>query len=319
MIEVQNLTKRYGSKTAVDNLSFQVKSGTVTGFLGPNGSGKSTTMRCMLGLDQPNQGQTLFDGVLYRDLPSPLTKVGALLDGKAFNPHLTAIQHLSIIAATHNLPKSRVQEVLKLTGIDSVAKKRLKGFSLGMGQRLGIATALLADPEVLILDEPVNGLDPDGVRWVRETARAFAAEGRTVLISSHLMSEMALTADHLVVLGRGKLIAQGPITEFTQSAANTTIKVSGPDLLRISQVLQNANISFQTEAPKENYPNGALLTNGSSRAEIGNLLYQHQLEIHELSESYSSLEEVFMELTNSSLDYQVDHTSVAGTNGKAQA
>ncbi|WP_124054210.1 ABC transporter ATP-binding protein [Arcanobacterium ihumii] len=306
MITVENLTKSYGKKRAVDDLSFTVRSGAVTGFLGPNGSGKSTTMRCMVGLDSPNNGHALFDGVEYSKLSAPLSKVGSLLDGKAFHPGRSARQHLTIVAQTHGIPQSRVDEVLTITGIDSVAKKKLKGFSLGMGQRLGIAVALLGDPEVLILDEPVNGLDPDGVRWVRQLMRNFAAEGRTVLVSSHLMSEMALTADDLVIIGRGKLIASGPIRDFTETASNRKIKVAGPDALAIENVLRTANVTYLMNQPAEHYPTGYLEISGSDRMSIGHLLYENNVEIHELTETYSSLEDVFMELTDDDVDYRVD-------------
>ncbi|MDY5584972.1 MAG: ABC transporter ATP-binding protein [Arcanobacterium sp.] len=304
MITVENLVKRYGRKTAVDNLSFSLQPGVVTGFLGPNGSGKSTTMRCMLGLDTPDQGTILFDGVPYSKLKSPLSTVGALLDGKAFHPARTARQQLMTVATTHGISRKRVDEVLELTGLSSVAKKRLKGFSLGMGQRLGIATALLGNPEVLILDEPVNGLDPDGVRWVRDLARSYAQTGRTVLISSHLMSEMELTADNLVIIGRGKLLAEGPITKFTESANHSVITVSGPDLEGIMRTLSAANFNFNREDANEKHPYGFITLSDAKRADIGKLLYQQQIEIHELSESFSSLEDIFMELTDSEIDYR---------------
>lgn len=304
MITVENLTKRYGRKTAVDNLSFSLQPGVVTGFLGPNGSGKSTTMRCMLGLDSPDAGTVLFDGVPYSSLKSPLSTVGALLDGKAFHPARTARQQLMTVAATHGISRKRVDEVLEITGIASVAKKRLKGFSLGMGQRLGIANALLGDPDVLILDEPVNGLDPDGVRWVRDLARSYAQQGRTVLISSHLMSEMELTADNLVIIGRGKLLAEGPITKFTESANHSVITVSGPDLTAMMHALTAANLNFNHEQADEKHPHGFLTLSDVKLSDIGKLLYQQQIEIHELSESFSSLEDIFMELTESEIDYR---------------
>ncbi len=305
MITVEHLTKKYGKKVAVDDLSFTLRPGAVTGFLGPNGSGKSTTMRCMLGLDRPTSGNVLFDGKPYREMKAPLCEVGALLDGKAFHPGRTARQHLRIIAAGNGISRKRVDEVLEMTGIASAAKKKLKGFSLGMGQRLGIASALLGDPKVLMFDEPVNGLDPDGVRWVRELARSFAAEGRTVFISSHLMSEMSVTADDLVIIGKGKLIAQGPISAFTQSRAHTSVKVEGPNPTQILQAIAQAGYEPEFRQPAEGYPQGWIEIRGAQRSEIGKLLYARNLEIHELSESHSSLEDVFMELTENSMDYRV--------------
>lgn len=303
MIQVDNLTKRYGKVTAVDHLSFELKPGRVTGFLGPNGSGKSTTMRCIMGLDRPTGGKCRINGQEYGKLSSPLTTVGALLDGHAFHPSRTARQQLMVVADTHGFPKARVDEVLEMTGITSVANKRLKGFSLGMGQRLGIATALLGDPQVLIFDEPVNGLDPDGVRWVRELMRALAGQGRTILVSSHLMSEMAQTADDLVVIGRGKLIAQGDVKQFTESAAHRTINVSGPDIRAITDALSKARIYFDVDEGDERNPAGVVRVNGGDRAQIGHTLHIAHVEIHELSETHSSLEDVFMELTAGQVEY----------------
>nr|WP_239539076.1 ATP-binding cassette domain-containing protein [Arcanobacterium pluranimalium] len=293
-------------------MSFTVRSGSVTGFLGPNGSGKSTTMRCMLGLDRPTEGVARFNGVEYTKLDSPLSTVGALLDGKAFHPGLSARQHLSIIAKTHGISQARVNEVLELTGIESVAKKKLKGFSLGMGQRLGIAVALLADPEFLILDEPVNGLDPDGVRWIRQLMRNFAAEGRTVLVSSHLMSEMALTADDLVIIGRGKLIASGPIQNFTEASSKRTIHLSGPNLSAILEALKTAHITHVVNDSRANSAAPTVEITGSDRAHIGHLMYENNIEVHELSESFSSLEDIFMELTESEGEYRVDNAHIPG-------
>ncbi len=303
MITVENLVKRYGSTTAVDDLSFSLTPGRVTGFLGPNGSGKSTTMRCIVGLDRPTSGRCTIQGVEYGKLKSPLTTVGALLDGKAFHPGRTARQQLQVVADSHGIPSRRVDDVLELTGITQVANKRLKGFSLGMGQRLGIANALLGDPDVLLFDEPVNGLDPDGVRWVRDLMRTLAAQGRTVLVSSHLMSEMAVTADDLVVIGRGKLIAAGPVASFTESAAHTVVHVSGPDLEALARVLGAAGIVAQFQHPNQEFPHGVLNINGGNKAQIGHLAYTNNLELHELSDTHSSLEDVFMELTRQSVEY----------------
>ena len=303
MITVEHLTKKYGSTTAVNDLSFTVAPGRVTGFLGPNGSGKSTTMRCIVGLDNPTAGRTSIGGVQYSELKSPVTTVGALLDGKAFHPGRTARQQLQIVADTHGIPKKRVDDVLELTGISHVANKRLKGFSLGMGQRLGIAIALLGDPQVVLFDEPVNGLDPDGVRWIRTLMRDLAAQGRTVLVSSHLMSEMAVTADDLVVIGRGSLIAHGPITNFTESAAHTIINVASPDSQALAAMLDRAGIAYQYLQPSERSPQGAFSIRGGQRSSIGHLAYTNNVELHELSESHSSLEDVFMELTQSSVEF----------------
>lgn len=304
MITVENLTKKYGSTTAVSDLSFSIRPGAITGFLGPNGSGKSTTMRCIVGLDNPTAGRATIDGVSYADQPAPITKVGALLDGKAFHPKRTAEQHLRIIAATHAIPRDQVERVLEMTGIASVKRKKLGGFSLGMGQRLGIAVALLGDPEVLIFDEPVNGLDPDGVRWVRGLMRGLADEGRTILVSSHLMSEMALTADDLVIIGHGSLIDQGPISRFTESADRSTITVAGPDITAILHALREAHPTVSLIQPDPRHPLGSVQVSGTSRADVGRLLYERNLEIHELSEQFSSLEDVFMELTEDDVDYR---------------
>lgn len=304
MIRVERLTKRYGKTLAVHDLSFELTPGRVTGFLGPNGSGKSTTMRCIVGLDRPTAGHCTIGGLPYAAIPSPLTTVGCLLDGRAFHSKRTARNHLQITADTHGFPRKRVDEVLELTGIAEVANQKVKGFSLGMTQRLGIAHALIGDPQVLIFDEPVNGLDPDGVRWIRELLRSLAAQGRTILVSSHLMSEMALTADELVVIGRGQLIAQGPITQFTESAERSTIHVSGPDIRAIIEALNNAGLSPNYVEGNKKNPHGTATITGSTRTTVGHILHAAHLEIHELSESYSSLEDVFMELTSQSVQYK---------------
>lgn len=303
MITVENLTKDYGKTRAVDNLSFSLRPGAVTGFLGPNGSGKSTTMRCIVGLDTPTKGRALVRGAEYSKLRSPLTTVGALLDGKAFHPGRTARQHLQIVSATHGFPTSRVNEVIDLTGLATVAKKKVGGFSLGMGQRLGIATALLGDPQILIFDEPVNGLDPDGVRWVRQMMRNLANEGRTILVSSHLMSEMAQTADDLIIIGRGRLIDQGPISKFTESDRGVRVRVQGPDMEGIRFALREAGWTVVDLQPSQGFPTGAFEVPGAERENIGNLLFTRGLELHELSEMHSSLEDVFMELTAGSVEF----------------
>ncbi|MCI7306370.1 MAG: ABC transporter ATP-binding protein [Trueperella sp.] len=313
MITVENLTKDYGKKRAIDNLSFSVRPGAVTGFLGPNGSGKSTTMRCIVGLDRPTSGRVLIGGTEYRNLASPLTAVGALLDGKAFHPGRTARQHLRVVAKTHGFPQERVDEVIGFTGLESVAGKKIKGFSLGMGQRLGIATALLGDPAVLILDEPVNGLDPDGVRWVRSTMRALAAEGRSVLVSSHLMSEMALTADDLVIIGRGHLIDSGPISKFTESNHGMRVRVSGPDMATMRRTLSQAGWEVHDVAPGHANPHGAFELPGLEREQVGHLLFERGVEIHELTEIHSTLEDVFMELTSDQAEFTSAPASAPGS------
>lgn len=299
MITIENLTKRYGKKTATDHLSFTVPSGQVTGFLGPNGSGKSTTMRCIVGLDDPTEGHALIKGVPYSQLRSPMTAVGALLDAKAFHPARTARQHLNVVAATHGFGKKRVDELLEMTGIAEVANKKVKGFSLGMGQRLGIATALLGSPEYLLLDEPVNGLDPDGVRWVRDLVKNHAQIGGTVLISSHLMSEMAMTATNLVVIGNGRLIASGPIKQFTESAGHSTVRVAGPDLAAIGESLAQMQPRHDRVDDRD-----VLLVSGVPASQVGHALHQAGLEIHELTTIHSSLEDVFMELTGESVEFR---------------
>jgi len=299
MITVENLTKRYGKKTATDHLSFEVPSGQVTGFLGPNGSGKSTTMRCIVGLDNPTEGRALIKGVPYSKLRSPMMTVGALLDAKAFHPARTAREHLKIYAGMYGLPNSRVDEILAMTGLTDVANKKVKGFSLGMGQRLGIATAMLGNPEYLLLDEPVNGLDPDGVRWVRDLVKNHAQIGGTVLISSHLMSEMAMTATNLIVIGNGRLIASGPLKQFTESAGHTRIRVTGPDLTAIGETLSQLQPRRSREDNRD-----VLLMTGASAAEVGHALHVAGLEIHELTTLHSSLEDVFMELTGQAVEFR---------------
>jgi len=240
MIEVEDLTKRYGSTLAVDHLTFSVPPGVVTGFLGPNGAGKSTTMRMILGLDRPTAGRALVAGQRYASLKAPLHRVGALLDAKDVHPGRTARAHLTALAVSNGIPTRRVGEVLELTGLSAVAGKRIRGFSLGMSQRLGIAATMLGDPDVLMFDEPVNGLDPEGIVWIRTFMRAMAAEGRTVLVSSHLMSEMALTADHLIVIGRGRLLADVPTREFIDASSGNSVRVRSPQVDRLEEVLRDA-------------------------------------------------------------------------------
>lgn len=318
MIRVEHLTKRYGAHTAVDDLSFELRPGAVTGFLGPNGSGKSTTMRCILGLDHPTSGRVTFGGVEYAKLPSPLTTVGALLDGKAFHRKRSARQHLVNVARTHGIPTRRVDEVLELTGLSGVAKRKAGEFSLGMSQRLGIAGALLGDPDVLMFDEPVNGLDPDGVRWIRTLMRGLAAEGRTVLVSSHLMSEMALTADDLIIIGRGKLIASGPMEKFTDSTKHTTVCVAGPDMDAIERAIRQANLPCERHAPDPVHPYGMILVPEKLGREVGPLLHAAGCELHLLSEEHPSLEDIYMELTNGAAEYTNPTARMPGASGATQ-
>jgi ABC-2 type transport system ATP-binding protein len=297
MIEARNLTKHYGATTAVDDLSFDVKPGMVTGFLGPNGAGKTTTMRMILGLDHPNRGRVTVAGKRYRDLPAPLHEVGALLDAKAMHGGRTAHNHLLVLAESNGIPARRVDEVLGIVGLESVAKRRANGFSLGMGQRLGIAAALLGDPAVLMFDEPVNGLDPEGIVWVRTLMRALAAEGRTVLVSSHLMSEMALTADHLIVIGRGKLIRDEGVNDFVQSSSRQSVRVRTPRAEEFSAYLQAAGASVRP------LTDGMLEVTGADSPTIGELAASHGIALHELTPERASLEEAFMELTSDSVEY----------------
>ena len=299
MIEVRGLTKRFGEQVAVNDLSFTVQPGTVTGFLGPNGAGKTTTMRLILGLDRPNAGTALVAGRPYVSLPGPLFEVGALLDAKDAHGGRTARSHLLGLARSNGIPASRVGEVLELTGISSVAGKRIKGFSLGMSQRLGIAAALLGDPKVLMLDEPVNGLDPEGILWIRNFLRYLASQGRTVFVSSHLMSEMALTADHLIVIGRGKLMADMGTKEFIEHSSTKRVRVRSPQSEQLSALLAGRGVQVTTDG---DYLDVAEAT----CAFVGDLAAEHQLTIHELFEDRASLEEAFMELTRESVDFHTD-------------
>jgi ABC-2 type transport system ATP-binding protein len=298
MIEVTNLTKRYGQTTAVDDLSFRLVPGQVTGFLGPNGAGKTTTMRMILGLDAPTKGSVRIAGRLYRDLPAPLTEVGALLDAKALHGGRSAYNHLRVLAASNGLPVRRVDEVLGIVGLESVAGRRAGGFSLGMGQRLGIAAALLGDPGILMFDEPVNGLDPEGILWVRTFMRALAAEGRTVLVSSHLMSEMALTADHLVVIGRGRLIADTSVEEFVSRSSQQSVLVRSTDDVTLAALLAPAGAMITHPA------GGGLDVTGLTSTEVGQVALQAGIALSELTPQRASLEEAFMELTKDSVEYQ---------------
>jgi len=306
MIEAEHLTKRYGEKTAVDDLSFTVRPGIVTGFLGPNGSGKSTTMRMIMGLDHPTAGRVTVNGRPYHDLHWPLREVGALLEAKAIHPGRPAWAHLWMLAQVNDIPRRRVDEVMAMVGLESAARQRAGRFSLGMGQRLGIAAALLGDPGVLIFDEPVNGLDPDGIRWVRLLLRRLAAEGRTVFVSSHLMSEMALTADEVIIIGRGRFLAQQAVAEITAQPSARFVRVRSPQLDLVRSVLDARGAATALE------DDGSLSVRGLDEAAIGETAARQGLVLHELAPQTASLEEVFMELTNSELEY----SGTAGTGGK---
>ncbi|OAH51499.1 ABC transporter ATP-binding protein [Microbacterium oleivorans] len=298
MIVAEGLTKRYGDKTAVDGIDFAVQPGKVTGFLGPNGAGKSTTMRMIVGLDRPTAGRVTLDGREYRSMRSPLTEVGILLDAKAVHTGRSARSHLRAMAATHGIPRSRVDEVIEITGLQSVAGKRAGGFSLGMGQRLGIAAALLGDPRTLILDEPVNGLDPEGVRWVRQFVRAQAAEGRTVLLSSHLMSEMAQTADHVIVLGRGRVLADAGIDEIVRAWTRATVLVRSPRAAELANALAAADVTVSSGA------DGVLEVTGLTAAAIGDTAAHAGIPLHELTPRSGSLEDAYLALTEGAVEYQ---------------
>ena len=303
MIEAVGLTKRYGAKTAVDEVNFTVRPGMVTGFLGPNGAGKSTTMRLIVGLDRPSAGTVTLNGRAYADLRAPLHEVGVLLDAKAVHTGRSALNHLLALAATHRIPRRRVDEVIALTGLESVANKRVGGFSLGMGQRLGIAAALLGDPATLILDEPVNGLDPEGVIWVRQLARSLAAQGRTIFLSSHLMSEMAQTADHIIVLGKGRVIADAPVGDIVALATGTAVRVRTPDAARLTPLLAGATASVTSSAPD------LLEVTGLSSAQIGELAAGAGVVLHELSPVAGSLEDAYLTLTQDSVEYHAGAAS----------
>src|SRR5246127_4111823 len=294
MIQIEHVTKRYGEKVAVDDLTFAVKPGIVTGFLGPNGAGKSTTMRMIVGLDRPNAGSATVNGKPYRDLPAPLHEVGTLLEARAIHTGRSAYNHLLAMAQTHGIGKQRVQEVIDLVGLGEVARKRAGGFSLGMGQRLGIASALLGDPGVVVLDEPVNGLDPEGVLWIRNLLKGLAAEGRTVFVSSHLMAEMAQTAEHLVIIGRGRLIADTSVAEASHGAA---VLVRTPRASELRDALAGEDVTV-TSSERE-----ALEVHGLTSAEVGEAALRHNIVLHELTPQRASLEQAFMRLTGGAVEY----------------
>jgi ABC-2 type transport system ATP-binding protein len=297
VIEAQQLSKHYGDKLAVDHLSFSVRPGVVTGFLGPNGSGKSTTMRMIMGLDAPNSGSATINGEHYHDLRWPIREVGALLEAKAIHPGRSARAHLVMLAQANHISRKRVEEVLGIVGLTSVANKRAGKFSLGMGQRLGIAAALLGDPEVLLFDEPVNGLDPDGIRWVRNLLKRLAREGRTVFVSSHMMSEMALTADEVVIIGRGRLISQVPMEELLSESSQRFIRVRSPQLDALETALRASGAATTKES------DGSLSVRDVDEVAIGELAAKSGFVLHELAPQSGSLEDAFMELTEDSLEY----------------
>ncbi|RLL70843.1 ATP-binding cassette domain-containing protein [Streptomyces sp. Z26] len=306
MIEVQQLTKRYGPTLAVDGLSFTVEPGRVTGFLGPNGAGKSTTMRTMIGLDRPTSGRVLIDGGPYARLRHPLRQVGALLEAGALHGGRTARAHLLGLARSNRIPVRRVDEVLDVVGLTGVADRRTQGFSLGMTQRLGVASALLGDPPVLLMDEPVNGLDPEGILWIRGLMKRLAAEGRTVFVSSHLMSEMALTAEHLIVIGRGRLLADTSVEQFVARNSRAYVLVRSPEPERMRAVLAEAGVHT------DDGPDGTLEAVGASTETVGGLAARHGVTVYEISPRTASLEDAFMQLTATAADHRADQGADEG-------
>ncbi len=310
MIDAQGLTKNYGDTRAVDGLTFTVQPGTVTGFLGPNGSGKSTTMRLILGLDAPNAGDVTVNGKHYREHEAPLHEVGAVLEARSVHTGRSAQNHLLALAQTHGISRRRVEELIDLVGLHDVARKRAGKFSLGMGQRLGIASALLGDPSTLLLDEPVNGLDPEGIHWIRNLLKTLAAEGRAVFVSSHLMSEMAVTADHLIVIGRGRLIADTSVDEFVRMASGSAVRVRSPEATRLRELLLGPNVSVTSSEPN------VLEVGGLTAEQVGETASANGIVLHELTPLQASLEDAFMELTREEVEFrsaaeQVKHEEVA--------
>ncbi|MET3708981.1 ABC transporter ATP-binding protein [Arthrobacter sp. UYEF6] len=306
MIEATGLSKVYGSKTAVDGVSFTVKAGQVTGFLGPNGAGKSTTMRMIMGLDRPTSGTVTVNGLHYADHKAPLHEVGALLDAKAVHTSRSAYNHLRAMAATHNIPPSRVNEVIEMTGLEAVARKKAGGFSLGMGQRLGIANALLGDPQTLILDEPVNGLDPEGVLWVRNLVRYLAGQGKTVFLSSHLMSEMAQTADHLIVIGRGKIIADAPVQDIIAGSRQVKTLVRTSAATQLLALLSGDGVTVDQDQPE------TLEVTGLDARQIAQVALDNRVLVYELTPQQSSLEDAYFDLTKDEVEY---HSHLTGGPG----
>ena len=305
MIEANGLTKDYGDKRAVDGLSFTVKPGVVTGFLGPNGSGKSTTMRLILGLDAPTAGDVRVNGKHYRDHAAPLHEVGALLEARSVHTGRSAYNHLLALAQTHGLPRRRVDEMIDLVGLHEVARKRAGQFSLGMGQRLGIASALLGDPHTVMLDEPVNGLDPEGIQWIRHLLKELAAQGRAVFVSSHLMSEMALTADHLIVIGRGKLIADASVDELVRKASGDVVLVRSPQAEELRSHVVDDGVTVVSNAP------GLLEVHGLTAARIGEIAAANGVVLHELTPQQVSLEQAFMDMTRDQLEFRTGELTTA--------
>jgi ABC-2 type transport system ATP-binding protein len=309
MIEIENVTKRYGEKVAVDDLSFVVKPGIVTGFLGPNGAGKSTTMRMILGLDAPTEGTVRVNGRSYRDLNAPLHEIGAMLEARAIHTGRSASNHLLAMAQTHGIPRKRVDEVIDLVGLRSVARKRAGGFSLGMGQRLGIASALLGDPRTVILDEPANGLDPEGILWIRTLLKRLATEGRTVFLSSHLMSEMALTAEHLVIVGRGRLIADTTVEEVVRQASlDGAVRVRTPDAAALRDALAADGVSVQSSE------RDVLDVHGVTSERIGEVAARDGLVLHELTPQRASLEDAYLSLTGDAVEYHTPDPAAPAAN-----
>lgn len=298
MIEARGLTKDYGEKRAVDGLTFSVRPGIVTGFLGPNGSGKSTTMRLIIGLDRPTAGDVTVNDKHYRDHDAPLHQVGALLEARSVHTGRSAYNHLLALAQTHGIPRRRVEELIDLVGLRDVAKQRVGKFSLGMGQRLGIAAALLGDPSVVMLDEPVNGLDPEGIHWMRSLLKGLAADGRTVFVSSHLMSEMSLTADHLIVIGRGRIIADTSTSEFVQAASGNVVRVRSPQAAQLRGLLVAPEVTVEALDP------GSLEVRGLTAVQIGNVAAANGIALHELTPQQASLEEAFMDLTREEIEFK---------------
>lgn len=307
MIEARQLTKRYGPKTAVDGLDFTVRPGSVTGFLGPNGAGKSTTMRMIIGLDAPTAGSVTVNGREYARHAAPLREVGALLEARSIHPGRTAFDHLMALAHTHGIPRARVDEMIELTGLGSVARRRAGAFSLGMGQRLGIAAALLGDPQTVMLDEPVNGLDPEGVLWIRNLLTDLAAAGRTIFVSSHLMSEMALVADHLIVVGRGRVLADTTVRELVRQAGGDTVVVASADPARLRGVLAGPGVGITALGPEE------LSVTGLSAREVGTRAAGHGIALFELTARTVSLEDAFMALTKDAVEYHSETTTTTTT------
>jgi ABC-2 type transport system ATP-binding protein len=303
LIEVRDVTKRYGTTVAVRDLSFTVRPGLVTGFLGPNGAGKSTTMRLILGLDAPDSGHALINGKPYRDYPAPMHEVGAVLEARSVHTGRSAYNHLLALAQTNGIGRSRVNELIEMVGLRDVAGKRVGGFSLGMGQRLGIASALLGDPQVVMLDEPVNGLDPEGIQWVRNLLKRLAGEGRAVFVSSHLMSEMSQTAEHLIVIGRGQLIADTSVEEFVRGASKQSVRVRSPQLSALAELVSGPDVQVEPVAPS------VAEIHGLQSEQIGKLAAEHGIVLYELTPQRASLEEAFMELTRHAVEFHTDEPS----------